>query len=206
MVAGASNNAMGERMAHKTVICLSVALALAIMAACAGCIQGSSHLRGGSAPGFSIPADTRLAVIAVSKLSEDIRNIAADVLTGELLKLGLQVVERQQMDFLLQEQNLSVSGVTEGADYKSIGRVLDVRYLVLLNVSEFSDYEGVWASGELGYGKVAFSMKLVEIETGVPRWSASAHKNILSQDYWDAQRHFGNLINDILKKHPMPLQ
>ena len=128
----------------KQMICGAIAGLLALV----GCLQGSAHFSGGAAPGFSIPPDTRLAVITSSEQPEDVRNIAADILTAELISLGLQVVERQQMALLMQEHDLAVSGVVREPDYKRIGTVLGVRYVILLNVAEFSDYGGVWATGD----------------------------------------------------------
>ena len=63
-------------------------------------------------------------------------NIAADLMTQNLLAHGIDVVERQQLDSILKEHQLTASGGFDRATAKKIGNLLGVDALFLGSVVE----------------------------------------------------------------------
>ena len=65
----------------------------------------------------------RVAVATFGGASGD---VAADLLTQDLLQHGADVVERQRLDAVLQEQNLASQNILDPATMKKIGKILGV--------------------------------------------------------------------------------
>jgi len=62
--------------------------------------------------------------------------LAADLLTQSLIAAGADVVERQRLDSVMQEQSLSSSGSFDPATAKQLGRLLGVDALFVGTVAE----------------------------------------------------------------------
>ena len=93
----------------------------------------------------------------------------SDHLTIELLGLGLEVVERKQLDKITGEQALSLSGLTESDKSVALGKVLAVDAIITGNLDVRQEYDTGWLFG-IGAGmkevvKTA-TMKLLDVEKG----------------------------------------
>jgi len=64
--------------------------------------------------------------VAVATFGGESGDVAADLLTQDLLKHGADVVERQRLDALMQEQNLASQSMLDPATVKKIGKILGV--------------------------------------------------------------------------------
>jgi hypothetical protein len=64
--------------------------------------------------------------VAVASFGGDAGDVAADLFTQDLLRHGADVVERQRLDALLQEQHLGAQGTLDPATIKKIGKILGV--------------------------------------------------------------------------------
>jgi len=74
--------------------------------------------------------------VAVMTFTGDKGNIAADLMTQELLASGIDVVERQQLSAILKEHQLMASGGFDRTTAKKIGQLLGVDALFLGSVVE----------------------------------------------------------------------
>ena len=101
--------------------------------------------------------------------------IVADIFTEHLLGSGLyQIVERKQINRILQKHNLRKSDLFNSPDWQEIKQILNVDALVTGVVIEY----GEWRSS-FNWGAVtAFTARLVEVESGLVVWSVSANQNI----------------------------
>ncbi len=104
---------------------------------------------------------------------------AADDLTSQLVKSGkFRVIERQQLDKILQEQNLGLSGRVDPSTAARIGKILGVQLVVIGSVVEFGIDEkgghipqiGKWkwgsgVGGSLVTGKAKLTARLVDTST-----------------------------------------
>lgn len=63
---------------------------------------------------------------------------AADILTQDLVSAGVDVVERQRLDSVLQEQHLSESGVFDPQTTVALHKILGVDALIIGSVTSYS--------------------------------------------------------------------
>ncbi len=102
----------------------------------------------------------------------------ADMITTTLVKSGrFDVVERMQLDKILQEQKLGTNGVLDPSTAPKLGKVLGVDYLLGGKITEFGIKEkkggGIGVLGGLlgvdvkkSTARVALDMRLIECDTG----------------------------------------
>ncbi|MBP7796038.1 MAG: hypothetical protein KA059_04600 [Elusimicrobiales bacterium] len=126
---------------------------------------------------------------------------AADILTTTLLKHGADVIERQQIDSVIKELNLSQSGMINIENTRKIGQLLSIdaiilgtvtnlkpstKYLMQNNSNSFNSLNEI--KGKNIYiqnfdptssttilettAEVGLSVRMVDIETGSIMWSA----------------------------------
>jgi hypothetical protein len=76
---------------------------------------------------FNSHADfSKIQRVAVATFGGPSGDVAADLLTQDLLNHGADVVERQRLDAVLQEQNLAQQNILDPATVKKIGKILGV--------------------------------------------------------------------------------
>src|SRR5438309_8245203 len=69
---------------------------------------------------------SRIHRVAVATFGGPSGDVAADLLTQDLLQHGADVVERQRLDAVLQEQNLASQNILDPVTIKKIGKILGV--------------------------------------------------------------------------------
>ncbi len=141
--------------------------------------------------------------VAVITFTGDKGNIAADLMTQELLSSGIDVIERQQLSSVLKEHQLMASGSFDRATAKKIGKLLGVdalflgsvvettpatSYLITSSQGNRSKVKEVAGSTMRSEGSVvglpdshlittaastSLISRMVDIETGSVMWSAS---------------------------------
>jgi len=112
---------------------------------------------------------------------------AQDVFVTELVKSGkFRVVEREQLEALMQEKHLSLSGDVDPKTAVKIGKLLGVNYLLTGSVTEY----GVTDKGAHGSGigripgfsagkrefVAALNARLIDTSTGEIAWADEAQK------------------------------
>ena len=89
----------------------------------------------------------------------------ADALTDELVKIdNWQVIERSQLEKIVQEKSLNMTGLTD-ADYTNIAKISKVDYIIVGSVSEFS-YERRAINVFVPKTKISFKGRIINAETG----------------------------------------
>lgn len=76
--------------------------------------------------------------VAVLEFSGQGGGAASDLMTQALLARGADVVERKQLDALVQENRLSATGLLDPGTIKQMGQVLGVDALILGSVNSYS--------------------------------------------------------------------
>lgn len=110
---------------------------------------------------------------------------AQDVFVTELVKSGkFRVVEREQLEALMKEKNLSLSGDIDTKTAVRVGKLLGVNYLLTGAVTEYgSEDKGANTPGFRGLpgvsvGKKTFvaalNARLIDTETGEIAWADEA--------------------------------
>jgi len=69
---------------------------------------------------------SRIHRVAVATFGGPGGDVAADLLTQDLLEHGADVVERQRLDAVLREQNLAKENILDPSTVKKIGKILGV--------------------------------------------------------------------------------
>ena len=163
-------------MRKSLVVSLSCALLLAAVAA--------SHAAAGAKP--------RIAVLEFKNKADNQwwyhggAEAAQDVFVTELVKSGrFRVVEREQLQALMQEKNLALSGDIDPKTAVRAGKLLGVDYLLTGAVTEYGSTDtsvdtpgivghGHWLPG-VSVGKKAFqaalNARLIDTETGEVVWA-----------------------------------
>ncbi len=110
---------------------------------------------------------------------QNLARAASDNLATQLVKTGqFRVIERQQLDLVLQEQNLGESGRLDPTTAARIGKILGVQLVVIGSVTEFGMDEkkakipqiGRWkwgrgVGGKMVTGHCALTARLVDTTT-----------------------------------------
>lgn len=92
----------------------------------------------------------------------------ADMAATEILKTyKYRLIERSQMQQVLQEQSLGLKGVTDSAMAMKVGKILGVEGVIVGTVPEY----GMRAVGSLELPAVGINIRLIDTETGAIIWT-----------------------------------
>ncbi len=104
---------------------------------------------------FKTPVDKehkkRIAIISFENTSEQSKkqNIGrgvSELLTNNFVGSGLfTVIEREQLEKVLKEQALGLSGIIDPASAKEVGKILGVEAMLCGTISEFGDFYSITA-------------------------------------------------------------
>jgi uncharacterized protein YcfJ len=139
----------------KTVV-LNVLL-IALMLA-SGCSKGESYVQAG----YNFANLNKVAVIEVAGAveGEAAKNQIADYFGMELLKKGYTVVERAQVQALLDEQDFQASDMTRADDAVRAGRILNVPVVFVANIPNYGE-------------EMTMTAKMINVEDGSILWMGS---------------------------------
>jgi len=104
---------------------------------------------------------------------------AADVLTTEVVKgTPLRCMEREKLSTIMQEKNLSASGLTTPDTYVKMGGMLGVKYIITGAVSSFGEKQvggyGFGFGGKVKTYHTAIDVRIIDAETGEIVFAESA--------------------------------
>lgn len=92
------------------------------------------------------------------KLGEVTSELLVTRLTG---KEGIQIIERAQLNQVLDELKLSMLGLTEGSNAEKVGKLLGAEAMIVGSVSEVGDQFAISARHvDVGTGQVAFAKEV----------------------------------------------
>jgi TolB-like protein len=110
-------------------------------------------------------ANTSMPLLAVMPLEGEYGTQAADMITQELIVYGYRVLERSQIDPVLQELGYSGDRRFDPSSLPKIGKQLGVRRLFVGSITTIG--------GPLySYPHANISLRLVEVATGKILWTA----------------------------------
>jgi hypothetical protein len=97
------------------------------------CAPGNGHLglaKATSNPGLDM-YKARLGILPLRSYPADIGNVISVTIGNELKDTGIEIIDTAKMIRLLEAQNITPGSVTQSSDYRMIGRVCDVDYLLV---------------------------------------------------------------------------
>jgi hypothetical protein len=138
-------------------ICLNVLLIAVLFVI--GCSKGESYVQAG----YDFSQLNKVAVIEVAGVVQgDVaKNQIADFFGMELLKKGYAVIERAQVQALLDEQDFQASDLTRADDAARAGRILNVPVVLVANIPKYDEDMNMTA-------------KMVNVEDASILWMGSA--------------------------------
>lgn len=104
-----------------------------------------------------------------TKIAEQVTEIFISEMSGVYF---YSLVERQRIEEILKEHALAMSGIIDEKTAVKIGKMLGARSVLLGRITEYRDDPG-W-TGRAFFG---FSVRLVEVETGIVLWSGNHSLN-----------------------------
>jgi len=140
----------------KTVVLNVLLIALVLVG---GCSKGESYVRAG----YDFSKLTKVAVIEVAGVVEGdtAKNQIADFFGMELLKKGYTVVERAQVQALLDEQDFQASDLTGTEDAAKAGRILNIPVVLVVNIPKYKE-------------EMNMTAKMIDVEDASILWMGSA--------------------------------
>lgn len=138
-------------------ICLNVLLISVLFVI--GCSKGESYVRAG----YDFSQLNKIAVVDVAGVvqGDTAKNQIADFFGMELLKKGYEVVERAQVQALLDEQDFQSSDLTRADDAAKAGRILNVPVVLVANIPMYQE-------------EMNMTAKMVNVEDASILWMGSA--------------------------------
>ena len=140
----------------KTVVLNVLLVALILLA---GCSKGESYVRAG----YNFSKLNKIAVVDVSGVVEGdaAKNQIADFFGMELMKKGYTVVERAQVQTLLDEQEFQASDLTGTVDAAKAGRILNIPVVFVVNIPKYNE-------------EMSMTAKMIDVEDASILWMGSA--------------------------------
>jgi TolB-like protein len=123
----------------------------------------------------------KIGVLPFSSGHPETGRLLSNSITTAIMKLGASVTDRSYLAQVLVEQGISLSGITENIDFKKIGKIIDIQYLMAGTVRTHS---GSSFSGTITDATVKFidvvsgevvSTAIYSLETGRGGYEFSAH-------------------------------
>ncbi|PJZ55533.1 hypothetical protein CH367_18805 [Leptospira barantonii] len=108
------------------------------------------------------------------------------------LRHGLSLVERNRLNPVIAEIQLSLSGLTESSRLQ-LGKLLNADRLILMD--DFDYVQGPQSSSSKD-GKIAFSLRCLEVQTGRILWSERVEKSL----YLNWKEYGSYMKEDLLSK------
>lgn len=122
----------------------------------------------------------------------------ANLLAAEFSKASnINIVERLQMNQLVEEQKLQMSGVINTSTAVEVGQMIGANAVLIGNVSEYI----AWSSLGIPGSTVSFSVKMIDVESGQVISSGSISKvERFDTAFQNAQKLVPSLVTKLLKQ------
>jgi len=131
----------------------------------------------------------------------------ADIISAQLINSNYNIIDRSQTTRILQEQQLSMSGVIDERTVPSIGKILGVQAILTGSINE---YQCTPVNIQVAQGArpayiyvsaAGISLKLIDCETGQVIWAGSARGTEMGQnaEIFAARKAVKNILEKFKK-------
>ncbi len=133
-------------------------------------------------PGVDFSKYDRVAILPLTDYSAHPGSgvQVADILAFSFLKHGINAIDRLQIQNILNEQNLGLSGLIEATTAPSVGKLLGVGCIITGSINEWSstlvNIQMVQGADPalMPISAAGITLKLIDCETGEIIWASSA--------------------------------
>jgi curli biogenesis system outer membrane secretion channel CsgG len=180
MNARSGANQMNAKLIKSVLLTMCLALAWALSLGHAHCNSAQAAtpvVQGGETGTYAIlPFDTSVfagtyPAVWWAAFQPNFVNGVASMLTTEMSKSGLHIVERDKIDPLLKEQGFQASGQVAPDSAVKLGKLLGARFLVTGSITEWKMYEQRTGIGAFSVTKTVakcdIDFHVIDVETGL---------------------------------------
>lgn len=164
-----------------------------------GCATPTVYIK----PDFEQLNIKRVAVIPFECADETIGLTATDIFMSEFLTLHMfEVIERSQLNKVLEEQKLGFTGTLDTNTIKNIGKILGVDAIVAGSVYPNYRYEEIPFAPlpDKEIESIRLDVRLLDVEKGTVLWSGSQNsKNVFFAVATTPDEHIRVAAKDIIK-------
>jgi curli biogenesis system outer membrane secretion channel CsgG len=132
-------------------------------------LLGAPSASPGGSGGQSGDPLTAMLAMAMAEQGRGSIDTFNDQLVIDLMGIGLEIVERKQLDKITNEQALSLSGLTDSDKSVVLGKVLAVDAIIIGNLDVRQEYHSGWVLGVGAGMKDAVknaTIKMLDVEKG----------------------------------------
>jgi TolB-like protein len=205
------------RVSQLRVTCLFLMVAFAI-----GCVSTQGFVK----PGVDFSRYKMIAVVSFDSVTGNVaaQNEIADLFGMELLRRGFNVIERTQVDKVLNEQGFQASDYTTPESAAELGKILNVKAIIVGSVSAYdrivehkksyvegyTDKKGKYHPGhyqeydETKYN-VAITAKIIDTTDASILWTGAGSTGLLAIPLFagaSLQAHAGLIVKKICSSIP----
>jgi len=153
-------------------------------------------------PHFDSAKIHKVAIFPLESPDKTISSVATDIFTAEFITLGkFEIVERSQLDRIIEEQKLGAAGTLDTATIKKVGKILGVDAIVIGSVYPNYRYEEIvfapLPAKEIK--NINLNVRLIEVETGTVLWSGSQNSGNVFAAPTSIDEHVRVASKDIIK-------
>jgi hypothetical protein len=110
---------------------------------------------------------------AVAVISDRYNDIIADRFTTVLIGAGWSVIERSQLEYVLSEQKLSMSGLLDPRTRLTVGRILGINFILICKEQKIFEPQMMYGHIDKIIPYIQGNLKIIDIETGAVMASSS---------------------------------
>ncbi|MDR2717539.1 MAG: tetratricopeptide repeat protein [Treponema sp.] len=134
---------------NRTIINRTLALFVLLLAACASSGSGTGTglslmdaiEQTGEKIAGELPKGSRVAIVAFESMNDNVSDYIMEELTGALFDRGIEVADRQNLEYVYKELNLQMSGDVSDESAKSIGKFLGADMVI---TGQLIDLDGAY--------------------------------------------------------------
>lgn len=151
-----------------------------------------------SKPGVKFKG-AKVGILQLQCAFQEIGSAVSDALGANLLDSGFRIIERTYLNKIIEEQGLSISGLTTSIDYKKIGQISNVDFLltgtVIANYRESAFFYGGLGGANKSIEISGVTARIVDVKTGEVVLSATYTPDAIRPPIF-----FGEELAAIIKK------
>lgn len=175
-------------------------LFLLIVVILLSCASGKGYLdlaRASSKPSLDLHS-SRLGILPLRSYPADIGSVISDIIGNELKNTGIEITETAEMIKILNEQNIAPQTVAKASDYRMVGRVCGVDYLLVGQAVVSTYTKTLVRTGLVSVAFLQTTAQIVDATTGEVVLSASVERP--SKEKWHRADIIGEALAAAIKK------
>jgi curli biogenesis system outer membrane secretion channel CsgG len=142
--------------------------------------------------------NARLGILPLRSYPADIGSVISVIIGKELRDTGIEITETAEMVSILREQNIAPQTVTKASDYRMVGRVCNVDYLIVGQAVVSTYRKRLVRTGLVSVDFLQTNAQIVDTTTGEVVLSAGVQRP--PKKKWHQSDIIGEALASAIKK------